>query len=167
VGNVIKDNKLHDNGGFGNPSNGDLGTEQAVSNPRNCFSGNSDPAGLTSDPPNIETVDGPPCNQPGVGDSAVLLAQLACDSGALGQCPAGTSYPQPTTVTLMPVPHERSMANPCAGAPDSAWCTAGQPAGPAATVPTSQLVVLLPLIGIAGAMAAVGMRRRRTAQSFA
>jgi hypothetical protein len=159
-GNIISGNTLHDNAGNGNPSNSDVATEQAVSNPRNCFSGNTDPAGLTSDPPAIEEVDGPPCDQPGPGDSVVLLAQLACASGIEGQCPAGADYPQPTGhASLAPLTAQETMPNPCAGAPDSAWCAAGQPASPPVTVPEASLLLLLPGAAVL-AVAAVGVRRR-------
>ena len=160
-GNVITDNTLQDNGGNGNPSNGDLATEQAVSNPRNCFSGNTDPAGLTSDPPQIETVDGPPCDQPGPGDSTVLLAQLVCASGIEGQCPAGANYPQADgSISLAPLTPQTTMPNPCADAPDSAWCSGGQPAVPSVTVPDSARALLLPVAGILAA--AIALRRRRS-----
>lgn len=166
-GNEISGNTLYDNGGFGNPTNGDLADEGAFSNPRNCFHENKDPKGaLTSDPPNIETVDGPPCNAPGVGDDYLLGAQLICASGLFGQCPAvpgADSYPQTTTTYVKPLPTDRlqTMPNPCDGVPDNAWCSGGQPlySGPAPVVPEAPLAVLLPLLGVALAVAA-GRRRR-------
>jgi hypothetical protein len=140
LGNQILNNTLYDNGGYGNPSNGDLANESAVSNPRNCFYGNTDPKGpLTSDPAAIETVDGLPCNQPGVGDSGVLAAELVCASGLFGQCPDSSSvpgappvdnYPQPTSPDLAPFSNAESqpaMPNPCTGVPDNAWCSGGNP----------------------------------------
>jgi hypothetical protein len=145
-GNVISNNVLHDNGGFGNPSNGDLANESSVSNPRNCFFGNTDAGGLTSDPAMIQTVDGPPCSTPGGGDSTVLAAELVCASGAYAQCPAGiTEYPQSTGVQLLKLSAQSTMPNPCAGVPDNPWCTGGQLVGPATFIPEVPLLFLLPL----------------------
>lgn len=121
-GNVVETNQLAHNGFFGNPTNGDLANE-ASGNPKNCFFGNTDPAGLTSDPANIESpaVDGPPCDQPGPGDSGPLLAQLACAAG-IAPCPPGTSYPQPTQVQMLPLSRQDPMPDPCAGVPRNRWC---------------------------------------------
>ena len=131
VGNRVFNNTLTDNGSFGNPTNGDLANEPGQSNPRNCFSGNSDPAGLTSDPANIETVDGPPCNQAGTGDDGVLASELVCASGLAGQCPIpGATYPQQTQVQMMPLQPQPTMPNPCAAVPDNPWCKNQQPVYP-------------------------------------
>jgi hypothetical protein len=124
MGNVVTQNQLANNGFFGNPSNGDLANESS-STPRNCFSGNTDPAGLTSDPPAIETVDGAPCDQPGTG-SATTAAELTCAAG-ITPCPPGSSYPMQTQVTLLPLPHEDSMPDPCASLPRNRWCPYGGP----------------------------------------
>jgi hypothetical protein len=132
-GNVIASNSLSDNGFFGNPTNGDLANEPGQSDPRNCFYGNSDPAGLTSDPPNIEdpAVDGPPCDQPGTGDDGVLAGELVCASGLAGQCPIpGASYPQQTQVKMPALKPQHTMPNPCKGVPENPWCKSGQPVYP-------------------------------------
>ena len=118
-GNVTTGNLLQNNGFFGNPTNGDLANESS-STPRNCFSGNMDPGGLTSEPPMIETVDGPPCDQQGVGSGA-LAVQLACDAGIV-PCPPGSSYPQPTQVQMLPLAPQTPMPDPCAGVPKNRWC---------------------------------------------
>jgi hypothetical protein len=135
-GNQVYNNTLYDNGSFGNPTNGDLGSQPAAPNPRNCFYGNTDSHGsLTTDPAGLQTVDGQPCNLPGVGDSGPLAAELVCASGLLGQCPtppAGppvNNYPQQTKVSLAPwsvADAQPSMPNPCQAVPDSAWCSGGQ-----------------------------------------
>ena len=121
-GNIVTRNQLVNNGFFGNPTNGDLANE-ASATPKNCFFGNMDPAGLTSDPPNIESpaVDGPPCDQPGPGDSTVLLAELACAAGVT-PCPPGSSYPGPTQVQMLPLARQDPMPDPCAGVPANRWC---------------------------------------------
>ncbi|MDQ6855578.1 MAG: hypothetical protein M3Z57_00720, partial [Candidatus Dormibacteraeota bacterium] len=165
-GNVISKNVLHDNGGFGNPSNGDLANESSLSNPRNCFFGNTDggASGLTSDPPMIQTVDGPPCSTAGGGDSTVLLAELVCASGAYAPCPAGiTGYPQSNGVQLLKPSAQTTMPNPCAGVPDNPWCTGGQLAGSPAAIPEIPLVALFPL----SAAAALLWRRRRAGRGAA
>jgi hypothetical protein len=119
MGNVISGNTLMNNGAFGNPTNGDLANESS-STPRNCFYGNTDAGGLSSEPPLIETVDGQPCNQAGVG-SATLAQQLLCASG-IAPCPPGSNYPQPTQVQMMPLGHQDPMPDPCAGVPRTRWC---------------------------------------------
>jgi len=130
-GNVVSGNTLSNNGSFGNPTNGDLANEPGQSNPRNCFFGNTDAAGLTSDPANIETVDGPPCDQPGTGDDGTLAGELVCASGLAGQCPIpGASYPQQTQVQMLPLQPQQTMPNPCADVPDNPWCKSGQPVYP-------------------------------------
>jgi hypothetical protein len=132
-GNVIANNALSSNGFFGNPTNGDLANEPGQSDPRNCFYGNTDPAGLTSDPPNIQdpSVDGPPCDQPGTGDDGVLAGELVCASGLAGQCPIpGASYPQQTKVQMPALQPQQTMPNPCKGVPENPWCSNGQPVHP-------------------------------------
>ncbi len=121
-GNVISGNTLQNNGGFGNPTNGDLANESS-STPRNCFYGNTDSGGpLTSEPAMIETVDGQPCDQPGTG-SIPLLIQLGCAAGII-PCPMGQpGYPQPTQVQMMPLSPQEIMSNPCVGIPRrTSWC---------------------------------------------
>jgi hypothetical protein len=135
-GNQVYGNTLYDNGGFGNPTNGDLASQPAAPNPRNCFYGNSDSKGsLTTDPAALQTVDGQPCNAPGVGDSGPLSAELVCDSGLFGQCPAPPAgppvdnYPQQTGVSLASwstADSQPTMPNPCQNVPDNAWCSGGQ-----------------------------------------
>src|SRR2546428_8273758 len=82
MGNVTRGNTLQNNGGFGNPTNADL-ANQSSSNPPNCFYGNRDPDGLTSEPPMIETVDGQPGDAACTGSAAPtpqrrLGAQVSC-----------------------------------------------------------------------------------------
>jgi len=119
MGNLVTNNQLANNGFFTNPTNGDL-VNQSYSTPRNCFSGNMDAAGLTSEPPMIETVDGPPCDQPGVG-SATAAGELACDAG-LTPCPPGSSYPTRSQVAMLPLTHQDPMPDPCADVPRNRWC---------------------------------------------
>ena len=123
TGNVVTANRLADNGFFGNPSNGDLANQPPAQSPRNCFFANTDAAGLTSDPAAIQTVDGPPCDQPGTGGSPALTPQLYCAAGLLP--PSCGSYPQQTRVTMLALPPQATMPDPCAAAPANLWCQMG------------------------------------------
>jgi hypothetical protein len=122
MGNLVMNNTLQNNGSFGNPTNGDLANE-STANPKNCFSGNMDPAGLSSDPPMIESssVDGPPCDQAGPGDGGELFVQLACDAGIF-PCPPPSSYPTVTVVHMLPLVRQDPMPDPCVGVPSTRWC---------------------------------------------
>src|SRR4029077_2588626 len=56
-GNEVDHNFLNNNGGFGNPTNGDLADDHQLHNPGNCWHDNTDIAGpLTRDPPMIQTL---------------------------------------------------------------------------------------------------------------
>jgi hypothetical protein len=123
-GNRISDNLLIGNGTFANPTNGDLADASIPYPVDNCFSGNRDiPAGApSSDPANIQkrSVLGT-CGVPGAGDTGMLFDQVAC--AALGICPAGGTYPQPTAVRLMPIPGRLpTMPDPCDGVPENPFC---------------------------------------------
>ncbi len=135
-GNEVAHNRLAHNGFFGNPGNVDLGNEASSVIPGNCFHGNTDPKGLTSDPQDIETVDGT-CGGPAPGD-LTLAGQLVCASGLLDmgypgfQCPGPANYPQRTQVRMSGIEPQPSMPDPCAGVPTNPWCPAGggSPHGP-------------------------------------
>ena len=124
-GNAILHNSLAHNGYFGNPTNGDLALDTTWHDPGNCFAGNTDPAGVTSDPPMLQ---GPPwstCGAPNSGENGGLTAELVCDSGLLGSCPSmrGVNYPARTGTTLLPLPAGlASMPDPCVDVPADAWC---------------------------------------------
>ena len=125
--NEIASNSFANNGGYGNPTNGDIGE---VSNPEtdgNCWHGNTEVGGGTpgSYPPAIETTHAV-CGQPNSGEppSSVLSAQATCDSQLVAPCPPlpGEEYPRSSEVKLMPLPTQRTMPNPCAGVPANPWC---------------------------------------------
>jgi hypothetical protein len=122
-GSTVTQNRFANNGGFDNPTNGDLADLTIRWHPSNCFTGNLDTAGpLTSDPKQIESpsVLGL-CGGDGKGDYKTLFAQVVC--AALNLCGTGGKYPQPTVVQLLPVPHTQpSMPDPCAGVPANPWC---------------------------------------------
>jgi hypothetical protein len=123
-GNRVIENLLAGNGSFRNPTNGDLADATIQYPVDNCFRGNVNfPAGTpSSDPAHIQSpaVLGK-CGVPGAGDTGLLFAQVAC--AALNICPAGGTYPQPTQVRLLPIPHSQpSMPDPCDGVPGNPFC---------------------------------------------
>ena len=125
--NEVVGNALKGNGFFGNPTNGDLASATLLHNPGNCFHANTDPAGVTSDPPLIQNplVMGT-CGAPNAGDTTVLAAELVCASSVLGQCPdlPIAHYPRTTTVTMPAPPPQPTMPDPCTDVPANAWCPA-------------------------------------------
>ena len=55
----------------------------------------------------------------------MIFTQALCAAfgQASGACD-GASYPLPTKVQLLPIPHESGMHDPCEGVPgDDPWCT--------------------------------------------
>ena len=125
-GNFVTGNRLSHNGFFGNPTNGDLAAATSLHAPGNCFSGNTDPKGLTTDPPLLQQLEGR-CGVPNAGDLGPLTAEIVCDSGLLGTCPTlpGITYPRGTAVRLFAIPKGlATMPNPCAGVPANPWCPA-------------------------------------------
>lgn len=129
--NEIYNNTFSDNGGYGNPSNGDIG-EVANAEPAvltNCWHGNVEEGGgePTSEPKLIQTTHGT-CSSPNAGGeptTSVLAAQATCDSQLLLECPSvpGEEYPRfPSEVKMLPVPEQETMPNPCLGVPHNPWC---------------------------------------------
>ena len=148
-GNAIINNSFKGNGGFKNDTNGDFAELTSTAAPTNCFSGNSDPSGVTSSPSGLEqskpTCDGhtvPPDSNPS------FLNQVACDSQFFAAllptgdtpCTPGSSYPRATKIVMPPLPTAQlpTMPNPCAGVPANPWCTPGLglPATAGAQAPT-------------------------------
>jgi hypothetical protein len=193
--NHVVNNTFKHNGSYANPSNGDIAdvTYPPLEKPgagANCYSGNTNPAGLKTWPTLLATVQ-TSCSDPATfpatyapHDFAVVSAEAICASTALAACPAGlpaVSYPQPTAVHLKAIPHDLpSMPDPCAGVPDNPWCekdaTAPSRAAGAtrATAPTRGLAAtgeraVLPAVAVAllaGAAAAIASRRRSEARRF-
>jgi hypothetical protein len=138
-GNEIAHNTFSNNGGYGNPTNGDVGdiSQPPPEDPSatgNCWHDNTDTGGFTESPSTLSTTNGscparawPSAN---AAEESVLIAEVACDSQLLFPCspPPGVpaSYPQTTTVKLKPLPTARlaTMPNPCAGVPVNPWCPA-------------------------------------------
>jgi hypothetical protein len=153
-GNEIAHNTFTDNGTYGNPTNGDLADLSDSHDPGNCWHDNTDPAGVTSSPANLQQTNGT-CGAPGAGASLTspLASQLICASELLAPCPPrpGMSYPRQAAVVLPALTPQPTMPNPCAGVPANPWCT---PHGP-----VSASLWLPPLLG---AVAVPTVRRRRT-----
>jgi hypothetical protein len=120
-GDALLHNTFRHNGFFANPTNSDYGELSFIAGkPRNCYAGNVAPDG--SVPAELETTQ-PTCGPlrtNGVLDPD-LLTQVLCDTG-LGECPPGSSYPQPTGVVMHPLPPLPTMPDPCAGVPTNPWC---------------------------------------------
>ena len=144
-GNEIAHNTFTNNGGYGNPTNGDVGdiSQPPPEDPSatgNCWHDNTDTGGtFTESPSTLSTTNGS-CPPPGwpsanAAEESVLIAEVACDSQLLFPCnpPPGVpaSYPQTTTVKLKPLPTARlaTMPNPCAGVPVNPWCPAASGSG--------------------------------------
>jgi hypothetical protein len=157
-GNEVADNTFVGNGSFGNPTNGDLADISDSHNPGNCWHDNTDTAGLTSAPANLEQTNGA-CGLPGAGAAltSTLTAQAICAAELLAPCPPkpGMDYPRSSTVTLRPLPPQTTMPDACAGVPTNPWC----PAPARSVVPVGVPVGVAALIS--GPTAAWARRRRR------
>ncbi|MHB8533192.1 MAG: hypothetical protein ACYDC2_10775, partial [Solirubrobacteraceae bacterium] len=131
--NEIAGNTFANNGGYKNPSNGDIGE---VANPEpkqltNCWHRNLEEGGgePSSEPKLIQTTHGT-CSSPDAGGeptASTLGAQATCDSRLLAECPSvpGQEYPR-TPVKLLSLERMReqspSMPNPCLNVPHNPWC---------------------------------------------
>ena len=129
-GNEIANNTFAGNGGYGNPSNGDIG-EVASAQPTqkiDCWHGNVEEGGgePSSEPKAIQATHGN-CSAPDIGGepaTSVLGVQATCDSQLLAECPSvpGEEYPRSANVTMLALPAEPTMPNPCEGVPYNKWC---------------------------------------------
>jgi hypothetical protein len=161
-GNEIANNKLTNNGYLCNPTGPEhcTGATRAASqnvdlaeiaNPDappatgNCWHGNEDQAGVTSEPKAIQTTHSL-CGLSDQGGEPLvspLGVQVACDSQffseALVSCPTGTgaNYPRLTKVEMKPLPPQKTMADPCSGVPRNPWCPNNPAAPPPYPVPGS------------------------------
>jgi hypothetical protein len=135
-GNAILNNSFADNGSFGHATNGDIGSFNFLNgNPTNCFSGNIDPAGLTTSAAGLEQTY-PACTGARVAanPNVPLVLEILCgNEGSLVKanikCPGGRPYPPRTHVVMHALPKTLpSMPFPCRGVPSNPWCrpTAGK-----------------------------------------
>jgi len=176
-GNEIAHNTFTANGGYGNVTNGDIADLSTIppedpAAPGNCWHDNTNTGGtLQQWPATLQSTQGT-CGAPIYPDpvsTAVLTAQIACDSGLLFDCPstAVANYPATTTVTVKPLPHTlATMPDPCAGVPANPWCPAtksssGAGSGSGALAGTG-MRVLVPLAAMVLLGAGLLVRRRLT-----
>jgi hypothetical protein len=127
-GNDIRDNYFANNGGYGNPTNGDIGMATTPHNPGNCFAGNTDPDGLTADPP-AALLQSPlySCSLPNAGDMGALAAEALCATELVAPCPdlPLAHYPRTSGEIVLHMPEAQpTMADPCEGVPSNPWCPA-------------------------------------------
>jgi hypothetical protein len=131
-GNDIAHNAFVSNGGFGNPTNGDLAEISSMHDPGNCWHDNTDADGLTTAPPKLQKTNGI-CGDAheGAQVGSTLTAQVLCATQVFGKCAAkaGSSYPRQTQTVLPPLAEQQAMANPCRDVPENAWCVNGDPLG--------------------------------------
>ena len=129
-GNRIEHNVFGGNGFYGNDTNGDLAYAALSYTSNSCFRHNRDRAAgsPTTAPANLEdpAVAGT-CGAAWTADplaETALFLQVLCDAygPASGACSGPNPYPTQTTVTLLPIPQERGMRDPCAGVPANSWC---------------------------------------------
>jgi hypothetical protein len=124
-GNHVEANLLVGNGFFGNPTNGDIAVAQLPFSASNCFAHNVGKHRAASTfPPALPSS----CDQawsPDIGQIALLFTQVLCAAyGPTSGACNGASYPLPTKVSLLPIPHEPGMPDPCEGVPDGdPWCS--------------------------------------------
>jgi hypothetical protein len=158
-GNYVANNAFSNNGGFGNPSNGDIANQAsgaldasacprgngAAPNPTcvpvanldpNCFKSNTN-----TDPPLMQVKEWPlglqaaPC-PPSLSEAAVLTGQLVCATGAASLFAMGTGVTPPSCVLY---PQHNATAATCSP-------TGGPPAVPTpATAGPTVAVCFLPL----------------------
>ena len=74
-GNEVSHNLFLHNGGFGNPTNGDLADLSELHDPGNCWHGNRDPAGVTTAPADLQRTNRR-CGVPHQG-AAILGSDLS------------------------------------------------------------------------------------------
>jgi hypothetical protein len=125
-GNEVADNTFADNGSFGNVTNGDIGNVADPHTPGNCFHDNTDPAGVTGTPANLQQANGM-CGvaNEGANVTSDLALQVICATEAFGACPAapGKDYPRRAALALLPLQPQPTMPDPCVGVPPNAWCS--------------------------------------------
>jgi hypothetical protein len=139
-GTNVHNNLFEGNGGFGNPTNGDLadlsdftaiGIPAATPGTGNCWHNNTDPNGVTSAPANLEQTNGDCATAgPGASLSDPLFGQVLCNLHQLQPSDplcAGAVYPQQdASFALLPLPAQQTMPDPCSALPRTIpWCVPG------------------------------------------
>ena len=132
--NEIEGNTFSHNGGYGNPTNGDIGEVSNAESDGNCWHGNVEAGGgePSSYPPAIQTTHGT-CGQPNSGEPAtsVLSAQATCDSQLVAPCPPvpGEDYPRSSEVKLMALPRSARCRTRASAYPPTRGARARPPTG--------------------------------------
>jgi hypothetical protein len=127
-GDALIGNKFSRNGSYRNPTNGDFDQLNFEQHPTDCYSANTNPAGLTKVSATLEQTY-PTCSgnvvQPNL--NIPFLNEVLCDSGVTVTgfgCQKGDFYPPLGKPVMHPLPKGlRSMPNPCLGVPANPWCT--------------------------------------------
>jgi len=127
-GDHLVNNTFTNNGGFGNPTNGDFEELRVEPHPSNCYSGNADSAGslnpesaaLETSNPTCTTTSAPP------NLNATFFNEIVCDSQVNlppFKCLPTDHYPRRTKVVMHPLPKGlKTMPDPCKGVPANPWC---------------------------------------------
>jgi hypothetical protein len=126
-GDALLNNKFHNNGGYGNPTNGDFDQLNFTTSPTDCYRGNQDPQGLS---PNSRTLENTyrKCTGKDVPANVnpPFLNEVLCDSQVSFPpfgCQPGDHYPRRTKVIMHRLPkHLSTMPDPCRGVPANPWC---------------------------------------------
>ena len=132
-GNHLLNNVFTNNGGFGNPTNGDFEQLNLEPHPSNCYSGNTDTSGsLNPDSAALQQAH-PTCTTQTVPANlnVPFLNEVLCDSRTPLKpfgCQPGDRYPKPFThIVMHKLPkHLATMPNPCKGVPANPWCRTQQ-----------------------------------------
>jgi hypothetical protein len=127
-GDAIIHNTYTNNGGYGNPTNGDFDQLNFEPHPSDCFRGNVDTAGsLSPDAAKLE-MQYPVCTTTPVAANFNIpfVNEVLCDSSIslppFG-CQPGDHYPTATHIVMHPLPKGlKTMPNPCVGVPANPWC---------------------------------------------
>ena len=129
-GDALVGNTFSHNGGYGNPTNGDFDQLNFEAHPSDCYSKNSDPAGLSPDSKSLQQKY-PKCTKTDVppNTNAPFLNEILCDTQVSFPpfgCQPGDHYPRRKKVVMHPLPTQKlkTMPNPCAGVPQNPWCPA-------------------------------------------
>ena len=114
TGNMSIDNVFDHNGGYGNPTNGDVGLATLPNNPGNCYSGDVNaasgaPNSASSDPPAIEgnplyAPSNGACTTPNAGDEGALAFEALCASQLAFPCPTVQSVACSALPSPCPIP---------------------------------------------------------------
>jgi hypothetical protein len=127
-GDSLVGNSFTDNGGYGNPTNGDFEQQNFEQHPNDCYSANTNTAGsLTADSAKLQQTS-PTCTSTPVAANLNIpfLNEVLCDSQVSVPpfgCQPGDHYPRATHIVMHKLPgHLPTMPNPCAGVPANPWC---------------------------------------------